>query len=61
MIFAPVDAPEWANVLPESLKEFLAAQKGLPAEKTVLIPEKMWINAGRKNGFDPRKNVDQCL
>ena len=44
MIFAPIDAPEWKNVLPECLKEFLNTQKGLPAEKTVLIPEKMWIN-----------------
>ena len=43
MIFAPVDSPEWA-LLPETLKKAVASPERVPEGKTVLIPEKMWMN-----------------
>ena len=44
MILALVNSPEW-EILPAALKDFFASNPGVPETKTVLIPEKMWINS----------------
>lgn len=43
MILAPIDSPEW-DLLPETLKKAVASPERVPEGKTVLIPEKLWIN-----------------
>ncbi|MCI5779582.1 MAG: YhcH/YjgK/YiaL family protein [Lentisphaeria bacterium] len=43
MILAPVGSREW-DFLPETLKKSVASPDLVPEGKTVLIPEKMWMN-----------------